>query len=947
MSKFLRISLALAVSVFLLMTTERTAQAAPTISNISVISSTVAQYDRFEATFDVATVATNLQWPYAASTPPGVPVGTGISVDGEFSNNGFTTVITQPAFLNQPATYSDRGQDHFTPVGGPKWTLRFTPKVAGSWQFRIRARDATGTTVSGNTAFTVSGQSANLNRRKGFIRVAQTDPRYFEFTGDGSPFIGAGFNSSFDEVADTDARLTTYAANKLNLLRVWIAGSGINGSQWTSWANAGSSGGYLPYESLAITNTFNGADVALLLDSNLTCVFSDFWQPKVSVEPSTAYSVSVRARTNSLTGGASAGFAVKIGGFLGSTCDDVGAGTVLVGPVLGSTGYTTYTASFTTGAGEYDFGYIFAVLQATTGGSAFVDEVKMWRASDANQVNLLREPNANAHLSFDQWSSAQWDKFIESAETRGVYLKLVIDEKNEWIRNRLAADGTMTTTASNTNFYGAPNTKVRFLMEAWWRYLIARWGYSTAIHSFEFVNEGNPYDGNHYEVTNALANYVHTVDPSRHMVSTSFWAAFPGNEFWANSVADYTDLHAYDSTGWGDDTSFLSGAWVETSPRNFRTGNGSARIDGTNNNSMQVVPNGLSIKGAGEWVVRYWMKASALTASCGFSTTGSQVRLNWSLDGGTFNGGRQGVIPPDPQGRDFVCASPAGTFGWTRYSSDKDRDGVAVSTSYRMVLTDTNWHKLSLSISNGSGTGGAAWMDDVEIAAPDGRTQMLNSFDLTPLRDDTTRYTSAYAEMHGGGSLVGPAKPYIRGESGIDVNFSFDPLLNTDANGVWLRNILWTGVGPAANTDMSWWGSELIDRTGGGTPLYGVYAPYRAFMEDLPVNNGNYRDANAFVSTPILRAFGQRDDINRRAHLWLQNSQNTWTRTINSLPVKAITGTVQLRGWPAGSYQATWWSTTTVTNQVFQTDTLTVSSNGVLTLVLPTTLTSDVAVKIQ
>ena len=129
-----------------------------------------------------------------------------------------------------------------------------------------------------------------------------------------------------------------------------------------------------------------------------------------------------------------------------------------------------------------------------------VDEVRMSKDGDPAQVNLLREPNANSHLYFDQMNSAKWDRFLQSAEQHGVYIKLVIDEKNEWIRDHLAADGKMTATGDNNNFYAADWYPSRWLQQAWWRYLIARWGYSTAIHSFEYINEGDPYNGLHYEV---------------------------------------------------------------------------------------------------------------------------------------------------------------------------------------------------------------------------------------------------------------------------------------------------------------------------------------------------------------------------------------------------------------------------------------------------------------
>ncbi len=187
-------------------------------------------------------------------------------------------------------------------------------------------------------------------------------------------------------------------------------------------------------------------------------------------------------------------------------------------------------------------------------GQMYIDEVHMYRTNDPAHVDVLRQPYANSIEHFDAMNAAQWDLYIQSAEEHGVYLKLVIDEKNEWIRNHMGADGKMTLTGSNDNFYAAPGTKVRWLEQAWWRYIIARWGYSPAVHSFEYINEGDPYNGRLYEATEAMAKYFHQNDPSHHMVTTSFWSSFPNMEFWSNPLyadMDYVDLHAYISTGWG------------------------------------------------------------------------------------------------------------------------------------------------------------------------------------------------------------------------------------------------------------------------------------------------------------------------------------------------------------------------------------------------------------
>lgn len=923
---------------------------APTISNIVVNTPSVAQYDKFEAQFDVATTAANLNFPYADSAPPGLAAKTGISVDGLFSSDNFATTIVQPAFSMQPFTHSVRdSDDHLVPNGGPKWMVRFAPQKAGAWQFKLRARDASGEVTSNASSFSVGATSANAYKRRGFLQVSQTDKRYFEFR-DGAPFIGVGFNSAFkDDSADVDARLATYEQNKINFLRVWLSGAGINGSQWTSWAYHEQPQNYLPLTSLDLNNTYNGADVSLRLDSAVPCLFTDFWQGNVPAQPNTDYTVSARVKLSGITG--AGGFVLKKGSWLGTSCTG-NAGTLIAGPQSGTTDWVTLTGNYKTGANEYWISQLYLALQSVSGGQAYVDDVRLWRKDDPSKVNLLREPSANAHMQFDPLSAAVWDKYIESAEKRGVYLKLVIDEKNEWIRNHIGADGKTTTTEANDNFYGGPNTKVRFLMEAWWRYLIARWGYSTAVHSWELVNEGDPYNGKHYELTNAFAKYVRANDPARHMVTTSFWHSFPGSEFWANDKfpdVDYADIHAYVSTGWDNaNASFVDEAHLETDPTKTRNrSNGAAKIEAANHEGRAIVPRGLTIRGQGEWTVRYWLKMSGFAADCGFGSSGSSVRVQWSVDGGTFNGGTEGVVPSTQDGKTFVCTSPAGSFDWKQFDSNKDRDGNAVPATYRLILNDNKPHAFSLRISNSNGTAGTAWIDDVELVSPSGEvSKVIGTFDTTAMEEDTAWYNRAYGEVHGGKSVTGAGMPLVRGEAGVDANGDWDRDLNKDKDGVWLHNNLWAQVNPGGMYDMFWWASETIDRKGvsGISPLYGKFLAYRNFMEGIPLNNGRYKDAGATTSSPQLRAWGQRDDVSGRMHLWVQNVQHTWKRVVNNIGISSVTGTIIVPN-TSGEYTVEWWNTKTPTNPVIKTETVT--ANGSLVLNLPSALSDDIAIKIS
>ncbi|MCL5996636.1 MAG: hypothetical protein M1546_11370 [Chloroflexi bacterium] len=932
----------------------------PAISNVVTNKANLAPFEKLETRFDVRTTATQLDLPYDPTPPPGLPAGTGINVEALFSPDNWVTVITQPAFLHQPHTYTVRGnRDHFTPNGPAQWVVRFAPQRTGAWQYRLRAQDANGTIVyptNGAMQFNVSGQSTNPYTRRGFLRASQRDRRYFEFN-DGSPFIGAGYNAGFGQTNAAEQTMQRYEQYKMNFMRVWMSGAGINGSQWTSWGWPDQPwDGYLPAVQFDTRNTFNGADVALKLDGNNRCYFTDFWQGGIPVEPNTTYRVSTRVKLEGVTGSGNYGFAVKQGGWPEGSCN----GQTLITPYqTGSTGWITVTGLYTTSDAEYWLDYLYLARDNVASGTIYIDEVRVWRENDPYQVNLLREPNANSHLYFDSMNAAEWDEYIEAAGRHGVYLKIVIDEKNEWIKNHLGADGKMTDDGSNDHFYATPNTKVRWLQQAWWRYLIARWGYSTAIHSFEYVNEGDPYNGNHYEAANAMARYFKQHDPARHMVTTSFWHSFPASDFWARpeySDVDYADLHAYVSTGWGRDASFIDAAQVETRTAYVHSGMhsegtpASFHIAGATQLSKQITPRGLVIRGPGEWIIRYWMKASAYTSSC--APDAGQQRLRWFIDGGNYWGGREGVVPSGGQADTWACSAPTGTFDWTQFRSDRDGSNNLLPEPVRLILTDAEPHEIALIIENYNGTGGNAWIDDVELVSPAGKVvPVIGQFDITPMDDDTAWYNRAYGELFGGRSPVGAQKPIVRGETGVDSpeQQEWNRAINNDTTGIWLHNNLWGQVNPGGMIDLFWWATETIDQntsTGRYTHIYTNYLTYRNFMEDIPINNGLYRDAQAQTSDKNLRAWGQRDDVNGRMHLWVQNTQHTWKRVVNGPAIPAITGTITIPNVPVGRYRVTWWDTYSTTNPIFLTQQTYVAAQE-LVLALPAPLKTDVGIKIE
>jgi hypothetical protein len=931
----------------------------PAIVNVHANATTVGRYEKFELTFDITgTTATHLDWPYDPDPPSGLPAGVGITMEGLFSPDDWSTVYTQPAFLYQPYSYTVHGEyDHLYPTGEPEWKIRFAPLSTGAWRYRIQATDASGTAVypaSGDLTFNVVSSD-----NPGFLHVSSTDTRYFEFE-DGTPFIGVGHGEGFGDaqaIQDATEKFAHFAANRANFFRIWMTGDSIFGSAWWPWASHHLSyDGYLPSTSLTTEEVYADGDVSMKLWANNPCMFQGF-TGKISVLPGHDYRVRARVKMVGVTGPAQAGepygFVVKLGEWLDQACSSAGAGTPVT-PHVTNTGGTwqIVTGTLTTDSDQYFLDNLYLTLSNATGGAVYVDEV--WLEEDLGNgqygPNLVRKSKMNAHTYIDPYPAWLWDTILDEASAHDVYLKIVILEKNEWIFNRITPSGTMTDTASNDNFYAAPDTKVRWLQQAWWRYLTARWGYSTAVHSWELLNEGDPYNGNHYNQAQAFAKYIHEHDPNSHMVTTSFWHSFPVQQFWDNPAypdLDYADLHAYISTGWGEYPVWGNGPQppleFEDNPTHVRGGSGnSLRIAGSQYfyNAL-IAPSQLTIHGAGEWVIRYWMKTESFSGSCshGDPDTMAGPRLMWVLDSDQ-PGSRSNVVPPTDNGQDFLCSAPAGTYGWTSFDSVHTASGSIAPLSARLVITDDLTHSLYVGAQNTFGSGGTAWIDDIEIVAPDGTILATNgSVDLDAMHEDAALYTSAYSLLWGGGSPAGARMPLVRGEAGLDppggpqVEISD---LALDTNGVWLHNLIWGGINPGGMYDLYWWPDNIRNHD-----LYYHYKPFRDFMDGIPLSNGFYEDARA-VAPDGLRAWGQADRTHHRGHLWVQNTDHTWRNVVDGVNPTGRGGTITVPDVPSGTYQIVWWNTWSGTP--FLTQTVESLFTG-LSLSLPYPITDDIAVQ--
>lgn len=563
----------------------------------------IPTFEKFELTFQVLnSVAQNPQFPHDPSPPAGIdpenPVYQGITVNAHFSPDNWQTTYVQPAFYYQDFTAETRGsREWYYPNGSFAWKVRFAPDQPGEWRYRLEAQDASGSVRSQEYTFSVI-ESGN----PGFLQVSAADPRYFEFE-DGSYFAGMGYNMNYDQVSwinpvlDNQETFQRMSENGIQLTRIWLSQWSIFTSAWNPWNSIipEQHNQYIPFNGLSSDGAYidGGSETSMIINTSYDpCMFIGWGKAPPAVRQNSTYRVRIRYKTQNISGpripGQPYGLAAKVGGVEnggwlwgdGLYCNDPGTGILVTEHVSTNTidqaePWRILEGSWYSGNASF-LPFFYIVMENVTTGRAFIDYV--WIEEDLGGglygENIISKPWMSHHLYFEQRNSFAFDRMLELAHQYGIYLHPVILEKNEWAFNRIQADGSFDDySPSNDNFYGLwrDESKVRWLQQAWWRYLQARWGYSTNIHSWELLNEGDPGSDRHFTQADEMGKYLHCTvfelpvsqdgtcaqkHPNAHMVSTSNWHSFPAAAFWANPAyphIDFADVHAYISSGWIDD----------------------------------------------------------------------------------------------------------------------------------------------------------------------------------------------------------------------------------------------------------------------------------------------------------------------------------------------------------------------------------------------------------
>lgn len=524
------------------------------VTDLTESASTVGRWEMLEATFGIVnSAATHTDFPYDPSPPAGLEWIDGITVEGVFTPDNWQTVYRRPAFLNQRYDRDFRdGQEWLYPSGEPVWTVRFAPPVEGNWTYRIEVHEAKGSAASGERSFTVGAPTQAYNH--GPIGVSSGDSRYFEYA-DGTPFLGGGhavgFNAdrySYDAVEQFDDMGT----GNQELLRWWIGGH-LWSSAWQPWnsTNLGYDG-YIPGTGLTLNRASANGIASMRLNEDNPIMFQGWESGHASLIPGRTYRFRIRWRTEGVTGPANGGqpygATVKLLGW--PEPGNTGSAPAIVAHVNGDTPWHVAEGEFV--ADSNTLPNLALILENTTGGAAYVDEVGLYEVlgDGALGPQLLRGPRFNSHLTFDPRRAAGMDIILAEAEARGKYLKLVISEKNEYLLNRIAPGGVPDSKGGHfSHGEGTPSCR---LHEYYWRYLMARYGAYRSVHSWELVNEHDPNNMDYYRLAAHLASKA-AADGNPHMASTSSWATLPEGPWKSgtSSAISYVDFHAYvHGTGW-------------------------------------------------------------------------------------------------------------------------------------------------------------------------------------------------------------------------------------------------------------------------------------------------------------------------------------------------------------------------------------------------------------
>jgi hypothetical protein len=186
---------------------------------------------------------------------------------------------------------------------------------------------------------------------------------------------------------------------------------------------------------------------------------------------------------------------------------------------------------------------------------------RLWLDPDWNELGLeklTREPgDGNGLGRYDAQASWRVDYILDLARTRNVRVMLAllsfnsVDAQGEYAswKNSVYNRANGGPCATPRDFF--TNAEAKRLFKRRLRYLVARWGWSPSVLSWEFWNEVDLATGHDSAEAAAwhveMAKYLRGIDPWRHLITTSCADSNGDRALDSLPQMDYVQTHSYGS----------------------------------------------------------------------------------------------------------------------------------------------------------------------------------------------------------------------------------------------------------------------------------------------------------------------------------------------------------------------------------------------------------------
>jgi hypothetical protein len=397
------------------------------------------------------------------------------------------------------------------PSGQPVWKVRFAPAEVGRYRAVAELRDRDGLATSAEVEFRCVASNC-----PGFVRVSRRDPRFFEFA-NGRPFFPIGQNvafigeSQYVTLSKVDEVFQSLSANGANWLRIWTC--------CHDWALAiearksawGRSWNWHP-PIVPTPSVKDSGRKCLQLTAGKGASLSVSPSHSVALRPRTEYTLTGRIKTEPQTH-----VQVISGRHRLETAITSGSGGK----------WQTFRLPFTTGDDEYWLGRTAVQLQGK--GAAWLDALSLRETSGGPELLWEADVNRKVRGFYNPVDCFMLDHIVALARQHGIYLQLCLLTRDLYMDSLKDEQ--------DAEYQRAIDDAKNLL-----RYAVARWGYSTAVVTWEYFNEQDPNlptDRFYRE----LGEYLQQIDIYQHLRCTSTWHPSPRD--WRHPQLDVADTHFY------------------------------------------------------------------------------------------------------------------------------------------------------------------------------------------------------------------------------------------------------------------------------------------------------------------------------------------------------------------------------------------------------------------